>query len=120
MRMHELLSGLMISPLGPAIAVLTGAALGLFFHAGLWWTVQRIATFRRPALSVLTSMLLRMGVTLSGFYLVAGEDWVRLLFCLSGFVLARIAVTWLTRLPSPTNDSTSDRISATNGSRHAP
>ena len=122
--MHELLTGLMVSPLGPALTMLAGAVLGLFFYAGLLWTVRRIATFRRPGLSVLTSVLVRMGVTLSGFYLVAGWDWERLLWCLSGFVLARVAVTWVTRLPSPTSGPavgpTSDPISTTTGAGHAP
>ena len=42
-------------------------------------------------------MLLRMSVTLAGFYFVGREDWQRWLVCLLGFVLARLAVKWLTR-----------------------
>ena len=114
--MHEVLAGLMAAPLGLVMAVLAGAALGLVFYAGLWWTVRRAATFRRPGLSVLTSLLLRMSVTLGGFYLVAGANWARLLLCLMGFLLARAAVTWLTRLPS----FAIGQIRAATGTRHAP
>ena len=116
MTMHELLAGLIAAPVGPVMALLAGTALGLVFYAGLWWTVRRAPTFRRPGLSVLASLLLRMSVTLGGFYLVAGEDWARLLLCLMGFVLARAAVTWLTRLPS----FAIGQIRAATGSRHAP
>lgn len=114
--MHEVLARLMAAPLGSVIAVLAGVALGLVFYAGLWWTVHRAATFRRPGLSVLTSLLLRMSVTLGGFYLVAGDDWARLLLCLAGFVLARAAVTWLTRLPS----SASSQVRVATEAHHAP
>lgn len=100
MATPDVLAALIAAPLGVAMAVLAGALLGVAFYAGLWWTVRRAATFRHPGLSVLTSLLLRMGVTFGGFYLVADGDWVRLLLCLLGFTLARAAVTWLTRLPT--------------------
>jgi len=35
---------------------------------------------------------------LAGFYFVSGGHWERLLLCLLGFVIARVVVTWLTRL----------------------
>ena len=124
MAMHDAMAAwmagpmavLMAAPLGHLLAVLAGAALGVLFYAGLWWTVQHAATFRRPGLSVLASMLLRMGLTLGGFYLVAGGDWARLLLCLLGFVLARLAVTWLTRL-TPMADG---QVRAAAGGPHAP
>jgi F1F0 ATPase subunit 2 len=116
MATHEALGGLMAAPLGPVVAFLVGLALGLVFYAGLWWTVRRAAMFRRPGLSVLTSLLLRMSVTLTGFYLVAGGEWVRLLLCLAAFVLARAVVSWLTRLSA----SEKGQIRAATGVRHAP
>jgi F1F0 ATPase subunit 2 len=71
--------------------------LGALFFGGLWWTVLKGLTSPRPALWFLGSMLLRTGITLSGFYLVSGGDWQRLLACLAGFVIARLVVTRLTR-----------------------
>jgi hypothetical protein len=38
-----------------------------------------------------------MSIALAGFYFVSGGHWERLLLCLLGFVMARLAVTWLTR-----------------------
>lgn len=79
------------------LAWLAGNALGAFFFGGLWWTVRRSLAARQPALWVAGSLLLRMGITLIGFYLVAGAHWQRLLACLLGFVMARALVIKLTR-----------------------
>jgi F1F0 ATPase subunit 2 len=40
-----------------------------------------------------------MAVAVTGFYLVSHGDWRKLVACLAGFLLARIAVTRLIRLP---------------------
>jgi F1F0 ATPase subunit 2 len=82
-------------------ATASGFALGGFFYGGLWWTVRHAVEFRRPALALVGSAVVRMGVALVGFYLTAGGEWSRMLLCLLGFLLARVAVTWATRLPSP-------------------
>jgi len=83
--------------LAPSLAA--GLLLGAFFFGGLWWTVIRGVSSSRPALWFFTSMLLRMSLTLPGFYFVGGEDWRRWLLCLLGFVLARLAIKWLTLPP---------------------
>lgn len=82
-----------------ALAWVAGGALGTFFFGGLWWTVRKSLASPKPALWVFGSLLLRMGVTMTGFYLVSGGDWQRLLSCLVGFVMARQLATRLTRLP---------------------
>jgi F1F0 ATPase subunit 2 len=92
------------------MSVPTGAALGAIYFGGLWWTVRHATSFRRPVLSMLLSVLLRISATLGGFYLVAGGSWRRLLLCLLGFVVARVAVTWLTRLPTPSRVGTAAEI----------
>ena len=89
----------MNEPLSLAYAFAAGALLGAMFYGGLWWTVRRAVSSKRVALWFLGSLLLRMGLALAGLYYVAGGDWQRLLLCLLGFVLARLAVTWLTRPP---------------------
>jgi len=82
---------------------LAGLLLGAFFFGGLWWTVQKLATSKRPALWVIGSFLLRMSVTMTGFYVVAAGDWQRLLGCLLGFIIARLLVIKLT--PVHTGDA---------------
>ena len=81
------------------LAALAGAALGAMFFGGLWWTARRGAASQRPALWFSASLLLRMGVALPGFFVVAGGRWERMLACLVGFLLARTIVTWMTRPP---------------------
>ena len=88
--MNELLSML--------IALLEGALLGVFFFAGLWWTVRKIESAKQVALLFLGSMLLRTSVVILGFYFILGDNWQHLLAGLLGFVIARIIVTRLTRV----------------------
>ena len=73
-------------------ALLVGLLLGVFFFVGLWWTVQQGLTAKRPAVLFLSSLLVRTGVTVLGFYAIAGDNYLHLLVCLSGFILARFMV----------------------------
>ncbi len=82
---------------GLMLALVTGVLLGAIFFGGLWWTVQKGLSSKRPALWFLGSLLLRTGIALAGFYLVAAGHWERLLVCLLGFVIARMFVIRLTR-----------------------
>ena len=75
----------------------SGVVLGAIFFGGLWWTVNHGVSSPNPALWFLGSFLVRMGVTLAGFYAVSGGRWERLLPCLLGFFAARVAVTLMTR-----------------------
>ena len=81
-----------------AMASSAGVLLGAFFFGGLWWTVRRGLSSDQPALWFFGSLLLRMSITLTGFYFVGQEHWERWLLCLLGFFLARLIVGWLTRL----------------------
>lgn len=95
------------------LAALAGAVLGALFFGGLWWTARRGAASPRPALWFFGSLLLRMGIALSGFYAVAGSHWDLMLACLLGFVAARMVVIRLTRRPSSPARSSRE-------ARHAP
>lgn len=87
----------MNDPLVIISAFTAGLALGTIFFGGLWWTIQKGASSSRPAILFLTSAVLRMAIAMIGFYFVASGHWQRLLACLVGFLIARLAVTWLTR-----------------------
>jgi len=78
-------------------ALFVGALLGVFFFAGLWWTVRKIESTKHVALLLLGSMLLRTCIVILGFYFILGDNWQRLVAGLLGFVSARIIVTRLTR-----------------------
>ena len=81
------------------LAWMAGGALGAIFFGGLWWTVRKACASECPALWHFGSLLLRMSITLVGFYFVSGGEWKRLVLCLLGFTVARLLVTWLTRTP---------------------
>ncbi|MBF0104585.1 MAG: ATP synthase subunit I [Deltaproteobacteria bacterium] len=89
-------------------ALVGGFVLGVIFFGGLWWTVRRGVSSKKPALWFFGSLLLRTSLVLAGFYFIGQGSWKRLLVCLFGFVLVRPIVTWLTRVkiksPSPTQE----------------
>jgi F1F0 ATPase subunit 2 len=74
-------------------AILGGFALGVFFFAGLWWTVRRGVVSAHPAVVFLTSMLVRTAIVLLGFYFLGRGDWRNVTGSLTGFVVARFIVT---------------------------
>ena len=80
------------------LAFVMGVLLGTFFYGGLWWTIQKGVSSKQPALLFTGSLAVRTIVALAGFYFVSRGNWRRLLGCLVGFVIARILVTWFTRI----------------------
>lgn len=82
---------------GLVVTGLLGCVLGAIFFGGLWLTVSKGLVSNQPALWFLGSLILRMTLVIVGFYFVAGGDWGRLLASLFGFLVARLAVTWMTR-----------------------
>jgi F1F0 ATPase subunit 2 len=67
------------------------------FFGGLWWTVHKGVSSKRPALWFFGSLLLRTSIVLAGFYFIARGDWEKLLVCLFGFIGARVVVLRLTQ-----------------------
>ncbi|RJP50759.1 MAG: ATP synthase subunit I [Anaerolineaceae bacterium] len=87
------------------LALVTGILLGTIFFGGLWWTVRKGVSTKQPAFLFFSSLLLRMSIVLTGFYVVSGGHWERLLLCLLGFVIARFLVTRFTGPPVKHNIS---------------
>lgn len=85
--------------LGGLLAVLGGATLGLFYYAGLWFTLRRLPQQTHPGLWVFGSFTLRLAVSLAGFYLILGPDrhLGRLGVALLAFIAARVLL--IRRLP---------------------
>jgi len=84
-----------------ALAWVAGLFLGAIFFGGLWWTVRKGLISKQPAFWFLASMLLRTGIVLAGFCLIADHRLSRLVACLVGFVMARLVVTRMTRTAAP-------------------
>jgi F1F0 ATPase subunit 2 len=100
------------------LAWVAGGILGALFFGGLHWTVNKGVSSPQPALWFCGSMLLRTGIALTGFYFVAGGHWERLLVSLLGFVMARLAVLWLTKPARNSRAFTGQ--GAARGATHAP
>jgi F1F0 ATPase subunit 2 len=80
-----------------SLVLIAGFLLGAFFFGGLWWTVQKGLTSQHPVLWFFGSNLLRTGLALAVFYSASRGDWRKLVVCLIGFIIARVAVTRMTR-----------------------
>jgi F1F0 ATPase subunit 2 len=104
--MNEMMTGV--------LALLVGLLLGVMFFGGLWWTVRKCVTSKRPTLWLLSSLLLRTSTAMIGFYMVADGHWQRMLLCLLGFLMARHIVTRLTR---PSGEAQTGSLT---GTSHAP
>ena len=76
-----------------------GVLLGAIFFGGLWLSIQKGKESRHPALWFSGSLLLRMSVTLAGFYFLGHGHWERMMVCLLGFLIARFILMRLIGLP---------------------
>lgn len=92
--MNEILTLLLVA--------VAGVILGICFFGSLWWTIRRGLSSKRPAFLFLTSLLLRISLTLAGFYFVANGSLKLLLACLLGFVIGRFIMFRLVGLPAAT------------------
>lgn len=72
-----------------------GLALGAIFFGGLWWSTGKAVTSQHVALWIVSSLLLRIAIVTTGFYLVGGNQWERFGACLIGFITGRVIVTAL-------------------------
>ena len=75
-----------------AIAGAGGLLIGAVYFGGLWITIGRLPSARVPALLALGSFLLRSLLAAASFVWLAQGSWVRLLVCLAGFLVARLAL----------------------------
>jgi F1F0 ATPase subunit 2 len=76
---------------------IVGWLLAILFFGGLWFTVKKLTASKMPALLVLGSFIVRVGIVLIGFYFIGSGDWKKLIVCLIGFIVARFAVIHYTK-----------------------
>lgn len=99
--MSEMPVSLLLSLLPFLLSGLAGIGLGVIFFGGLWWTLRRGLASPRPLLWLGTSLLLRSGIVLFGFYAVGHGQWQRMMACLLGFILVRLIALRLARPHAP-------------------
>lgn len=66
-----------------------GMSLGAVFFGGLLLTVRRLTASPNPARLLYQSMALRLGIALTGFYLVMNGQGGRLAVAVLGFLIVR-------------------------------
>lgn len=74
-------------------AFAAGAGASFLHHLGLWWTVRRLPSSRRPVLLSLASFYLRVAGVLAVFYLVMRGKWENVAVCMLGFLLVKLVMT---------------------------
>ena len=79
------------------ISFISGLIAGFFFYGGLWLTVKKGVTMKRPALLFGTSFLIRSAIVIMTFYYAGAGQWQRLLICAAGLLVARVIVTYATK-----------------------
>ena len=81
---------------GPIILLLAfawGAALGLFYFGGLWWTLKSLPRLSRPRTVFFVSYALRLGVGLSGLGLALKHGLVAFFLSLAAFLGIRLVMS---------------------------
>ena len=77
-----------------------GVILGIIFFGGLYWTIQRLAEAKHPALLMTLSLLLRMAILLGVLFYVAKGGYQGILFALLGMILVRVVMTFKIKKPN--------------------
>ena len=95
-------------------ALFAGIILGIIFFGGLLLTVRMGLSSKRPTLIFMGSMIIRMAIVVIGFYYVGGDSWQRILVCLGGFLIARIAITQITKRNKQTKSVSIKEVSDEN------
>jgi F1F0 ATPase subunit 2 len=80
-----------------ALAFTGGLIIGGIYFAGLWWTLRKSLGADASAALLPLSLVIRVAICLSGFYLIGAGDPIRILVCLLGFIVARFILLRLTR-----------------------
>lgn len=76
-----------------SLIFIAGMGISLLNHAGLWWTVRRLPSSRRPVSLSIISFYVRMGLIVTVFYFALKFGWQSLLACLTGFIVVRLIIT---------------------------
>lgn len=85
----------MSSPMLIAVPLVAGFGLGLLYFGGLWYTLLRLPSTKRPAWLTAGSFLLRTTLAAAAFLWFMDPGLLPPLIMLGGFVAARYLLTRL-------------------------
>ncbi len=89
-----------------AVAVAAGAVAGLVYFGGLWWTVRRLPTARRPVALSLGSFALRTAAAVAIIFFAAREHWLLLVVCMAALVVVRTVMVRMLGPARPVDEAT--------------
>jgi F1F0 ATPase subunit 2 len=92
-RMAADQGGPTVSAVSIASRLLAGAALGIFFYTGLYFTIRVLLTTRHPIPLLLGSLGCRTLIVVASILFLTEAHWQYALTCLAGFLLGRVAVS---------------------------
>lgn len=76
------------------LMVVAGFSLGMVYFAGLMKTMNWITSRKNWRIMMLLSFLLRAGLLVGAFFLLAGTDWQRIIALVLGFMIARLITVY--------------------------
>ncbi len=79
------------------ISLAAGLTSGFLFYGGLWVTVKKGMSMKRPQLLFAVSFLLRSAMVVIIFYFAGAGQWQKIVICAVGLLIARAIVTYATR-----------------------
>lgn len=71
------------------LPLLIGVGLGFLYFGGLWLSIQKINIALYPALWMISSFVIRIGILLITFYWLVMVSWTYLAVAFMGFLIAR-------------------------------
>jgi F1F0 ATPase subunit 2 len=71
------------------VAALAGILFGIIYFGGLWLTIQKMSQVNRPVILLIASFIVRLGLVLIGFYLIANGRIEMLAVSLITFFITR-------------------------------
>lgn len=77
---------------GITLSTLIGLCLGACYFGGLWYTIRRMTTARRPTMALAVSFVARAALALTVVLVLLWAPWGNPAACLLGIVAARLAV----------------------------
>lgn len=89
------------------VSFLIGLLLGVLYFGGLYFSTQKFSSVKRPALFMILSFVLRMGILIAGFYYLSKSGYKNILIGLLGVMLVRFIM--LFNIKNHPSKSTTER-----------
>lgn len=82
------------------VSFLVGLVLGVIYFGGLYYSTKKFNTVKSPALFMVISFIIRMGILVLGFYYLTKTDYKNVLLGLVGVILVRYIMIFKAKEPS--------------------